>query len=646
MLGSELTPSVQLRKLAISNYAPALPGRGVIVDVRAMDAAVASVAHSDSIATLLLLASEIAGSKAALLARVADDVWTVCAVREVSAAGAGVDYRLPLGRPVRVGLSTMGVPIYITHSAQQSFVAPPASPIACGFAAPIVLANGRYFGVLCALDRNSPDYFDDRIESKFKRLSAAVASQIDQLELRDREKTALLVERSAGQLREQFTAILARDLRKPLQAIFASSDLLARQLVYPAHAQLAARIKTNARRMAALIDDVLDFARGRLGGEVGVELSEVEHINTGLMTVVQGRPEAQADWEMVPDSGQSALHDLLSANRALLIDRCRGLVASRSQPKLPLPERVHGIPVFLDQIIKTLRTEQRCDYVPQPIASGATDDGLDSDVVPMATLHGRDLLQEGFTVEQVIRDYGDVCQAVTNLAVEAGVSISASEFHTFNRCLDDAIAAAVTEYSQQNSQIALTRTETALWAAQLNVRDAQLRAMHDSLTGLPNRKLFDDRLAKAIALADRHHWTLAVMFLDLDRFKHVNDAHGHTAGDAALKTVSNRLLRCAREEDTVCRNGGDEFLYLIMHPRGKKNIQQIANSVMRTIARPLAIAAARVAIKPSIGIAIYPENGANGGELIRNADAAMYVAKRYARGIAFFDRREARGMTA
>jgi diguanylate cyclase (GGDEF)-like protein len=618
----------------------------MIMDMKAMDAAVATVAHSDSIATLLLLASEIAGSKVALLARVTDEVWTVCAAREVSAAGVSVDYRLPLGLPVRVGLSAMGVPIYITHSGQQSFAALPSSPIACGFAAPVVLANGRYFGVLCALDRISPDRVDGRIESKFKRLSSVVASQIDQLELRDREKTGLLVERSAGQLREQFISILGRDLRNPLQAIFASSDLLARQLLYPAHAQLAARIKTNARRMAALIDDVLDYARGRLGGEIGVELSEVENINTGLMPVGPERSDARADWEIVPDGGQSALHDLLSANRALLIDRCRGMVASRSQPKLPLPERVHGIPVFLDQIIKTLRIEQRSDYVPQPIASDAPDDGLDPDVVPMAALHGRDLLQEGFTVEQVIRDYGDVCQAVTNLAVEAGVSISASEFHTFNRCLDDAIAAAVTEYSQQNSQIALTRTETALCAAQIDVRDAQLRAMHDSLTGLPNRKLFDNRLAQAIALADRHHWTLAVMFLDLDQFKHVNDAHGHTAGDAALKSVAHRLLRCAREEDTVCRNGGDEFLYLIMHPRGKKNIEQIANSVMRTVARPLVVAAARLAIKPSIGIAIYPEDGASGGELIKKADAAMYVAKRYARGIAFFDSREARGVTA
>ena len=321
------------------------------------------------------------------------------------------------------------------------------------------------------------------------------------------------------------------------------------------------------------------------------------------------------------------------------------MVASRSQPKLPRPERAHGIPIFLDQTIKTLRLEQPLGFAAQVIALSESDD-LNPDVVPMATLHGRDLLQEGFTIEQVIRDYGDVCQAVTQLAAEARVSISAHEFHIFNRCLDDAIAAAVTEYSQQNSQIALTHTETALSAAQLEVHEAQWHALHDSLTGLPNRELFDDRLVQAIALADRHDWTLAVMFLDLDQFKSINDAHGHTAGDAALRTVAQRLLRYVRDEDTVCRNGGDEFLYLLMNPRGKKNIERIANTVLGAVAQPLAIAGAELAIKSSIGIAIYPWDGLRADQLISNADAAMYVAKRYARGIAFFNSHEARGMTA
>jgi diguanylate cyclase len=314
------------------------------------------------------------------------------------------------------------------------------------------------------------------------------------------------------------------------------------------------------------------------------------------------------------------------------------MVARRSTPKLPDPELAHGIPIFLDQIIKTLTSEQYSDVADRHLASGASAANSNADVSSIAALHGRDLLQEGFTIEQVIRDYGDVCQAVTNLAVETGAPISADEFRTFNRCLDDAIAAAVTEYSQQNSQIALSHTEAALSVAQLDVREARSRALHDSLTGLPNRELFRDRLSHAIVLAERHDWTLAVMFLDLDDFKNINDAHGHAAGDAALKNIAQRLLQCVRDEDTVCRNGGDEFLYLLVNPRGRRNIEHIADLVLKAIARPLVLGDVQLAIKPSIGIAIYPEHGASSDQLITNADAAMYDAKKHARGIEFFDR--------
>jgi diguanylate cyclase (GGDEF)-like protein len=172
-----------------------------------------------------------------------------------------------------------------------------------------------------------------------------------------------------------------------------------------------------------------------------------------------------------------------------------------------------------------------------------------------------------------------------------------------------------------------------------------VRALHDSLTGLPNRELFDDRLAHAIALADRHDWTLAVMFLDLDQFKSLNDAHGHTAGDAALKAIAQRLMLYVRDEDTVCRNGGDEFLYLLMNPRGKKNVEHIADSVLRTIAQPVLIADRELTIKASIGIAVYPEHGTRGEQLIARADAAMYLAKQHPRGVAFFDRQRMRAMT-
>jgi diguanylate cyclase (GGDEF)-like protein len=154
------------------------------------------------------------------------------------------------------------------------------------------------------------------------------------------------------------------------------------------------------------------------------------------------------------------------------------------------------------------------------------------------------------------------------------------------------------------------------------------RTLHDSTTGLPNRDLFDDRLMQAIALAKRHTWTLAVMFLDLDRFKSINDTHGHAAGDRVLKEVARRLLQHTRDEDTVCRNGGDEFLYLLMNPQGGANIERIADTLLKAIGHPIDLGDLQPVVEASIGIAIYPENGVTGEQLIRNADIAMYLAKK------------------
>jgi diguanylate cyclase (GGDEF)-like protein len=162
------------------------------------------------------------------------------------------------------------------------------------------------------------------------------------------------------------------------------------------------------------------------------------------------------------------------------------------------------------------------------------------------------------------------------------------------------------------------------------------RTLHDSTTGLPNRDLFDDRLTHAIALAKRHTWVLAVMFLDLDRFKSINDTHGHAVGDAVLKEVAKRLLHHARDEDTVCRNGGDEFLYLLINPQGRENIERIADALLKIIGLPIDVGDLRPVIKASIGIAVYPENGITGEQLIRNADTAMYRAKKTMVGCVFF----------
>ncbi|HVK54661.1 MAG TPA: GGDEF domain-containing protein [Burkholderiales bacterium] len=188
---------------------------------------------------------------------------------------------------------------------------------------------------------------------------------------------------------------------------------------------------------------------------------------------------------------------------------------------------------------------------------------------------------------------------------------------------------------------ALAETEASLAVAREEEEDARRRALHDATTGLPNRELFDYRLADAISLADRHEWTLAVMFLDLDRFKSINDTHGHPVGDSLLKEVAKRLLQHARDEDAVCRNGGDEFLYLLMNPQGSENIERIAAGVLDNIAQPIDIGDLQLLVKSSIGIAVYPDHGATGEELIRKADIAMYRAKAGMSGYAFFNALEA-----
>jgi hypothetical protein len=146
------------------------------------------------------------------------------------------------------------------------------------------------------------------------------------------------------------------------------------------------------------------------------------------------------------------LHDFLTTNRAVLIDRCHVMVGSRSDLKATGHELVHGIPIFLDQLIETLKVEQSSESLNNSLIVRNARGEVASDVGTTAALHGRDLFLEGFTIEQVVRDYGDVCQAVTNLAFETGAPISVDEFRTFNRCLDNAIAGAVTEYARHTPE--------------------------------------------------------------------------------------------------------------------------------------------------------------------------------------------------
>jgi diguanylate cyclase (GGDEF)-like protein/PAS domain S-box-containing protein len=152
-------------------------------------------------------------------------------------------------------------------------------------------------------------------------------------------------------------------------------------------------------------------------------------------------------------------------------------------------------------------------------------------------------------------------------------------------------------------------------------------AYHDSLTGLPNRALLSDRIERAVLNAQRTERLLAVMFLDLDRFKTINDSLGHVTGDALLKEVAGRLCGAVRASDTVARLGGDEFVVLVPHIRDSDEAAQVAEKIIDALAQPFPLDGHTLHITPSIGICICPNDGQDVETLMRHADAAMYHAK-------------------
>lgn len=153
------------------------------------------------------------------------------------------------------------------------------------------------------------------------------------------------------------------------------------------------------------------------------------------------------------------------------------------------------------------------------------------------------------------------------------------------------------------------------------------RANFDSLTRLPNRNLFRDRLEKEVQIAKRSDKAFALLFLDLDRFKEVNDLLGHDAGDKLLRQCADRICTCVRAADTVARLGGDEFTVILSDLASRAHVEDIAQKILDELARPFEIGAAQVHISGSIGITLYPEDGRDPERLVQNADQAMYVAK-------------------
>jgi diguanylate cyclase (GGDEF)-like protein/PAS domain S-box-containing protein len=206
------------------------------------------------------------------------------------------------------------------------------------------------------------------------------------------------------------------------------------------------------------------------------------------------------------------------------------------------------------------------------------------------------------------------CVLIRRDGVEAAIEDSAAPIHDRR----GHVTGAVIVFHDVTSARALALRTTYL-------------AHHDSLTDLPNRILLNDRLRQALAMAHRRQQKVAVLFLDVDRFKHVNDSFGHDAGDRLLKTVAQRLLASVRGSDTVSRQGGDEFVIVLSGVTHSEAAATIADKILAALRAPLQIDQHDVHITGSIGIVTYPEDGTDAETLLKRADFAMYQAKDFGR---------------
>lgn len=236
---------------------------------------------------------------------------------------------------------------------------------------------------------------------------------------------------------------------------------------------------------------------------------------------------------------------------------------------------------------------------------------------------GRNLLD--LTIPEEMRE--EAKNAMTRMA-ETGKAEPAAE-----QCLVHKDGSSITVFSshavvqKQGAPTELYRLDIDITERKINEDQLEYLATHDELTGLANRALFHDRLEQSLHYAHRSGRSVAVLLLDLDRFKIINDSLGHSFGDRLLSAVAQRLDRVVRDTDTVARLGGDEFVLLLAEVADSDDVGLLAARILRDLAEPYRIEGREVALGASLGISLYPRDSNDGATLIRNADIAMYRAK-------------------
>jgi signal transduction histidine kinase len=266
---------------------------------------VAAVSRLGAVPTLLEVLSETTGMGFTAVARVTEKTWTLCAVKDNINFGLRPGGQLDLESTLCIEAKRSRSAIVIDHASQDSRYCDHHTPkfykIESYVSVPIVFSDGRYFGNLCAIDPRPAKVMDPKVIGMFQRFAALIAQQLENELKHEQSETALRDERAANELREQFIAILGHDLRNPLQAVSMTSAIMEKSASDPVIQAMAARISTNVRRMSALINDILDFAQGKLGGGMVVNIDDGVEVNLALTEVVKELQDGQPDREVILD---------------------------------------------------------------------------------------------------------------------------------------------------------------------------------------------------------------------------------------------------------------------------------------------------------------------------------------------------------
>ena len=267
---------------------------------------IAAIGAMEAVPRLLKVLCETTGMGFAAVARVTDERWIACAVEDRVSFGLQPGGELPVASTLCNTVRHSDASIFIDHASQDPVYSTHHTPriysIESYASVPIKMSSGEYFGNLCAIDPHPHKVREPRIVAMFELFAQLIALQLDNERQRARIESALIDERAAGELREQFIAVLGHDLRNPVAAISMGATLLRRKATDPAAVVAAAqRIERSTRRMSGLIDDVLDFARGRLGSGIGVEFAQTPPLGLSLEGVTAELREAHPDRRIVSD---------------------------------------------------------------------------------------------------------------------------------------------------------------------------------------------------------------------------------------------------------------------------------------------------------------------------------------------------------